>query len=69
MVVNQQHQEIDVPTVMSDLIYAITYCIGVFLSDLLQKVGNDDSVCKTARDTDVKNRLLDSVGEDKGGMI
>ena len=21
------------------------------------------------RDTDVKNRLLDSVGEDKGGMI
>ena len=23
----------------------------------------------TKRDTDVKNRLLDSVGEDEGGMI
>ena len=24
---------------------------------------------ESKRDTDVKNRLLDSVGEDKGGMI
>ena len=34
-----------------------------------QKDGNDDPVCETARDTDVKNRLLDSVGEGEGGMI
>ena len=31
--------------------------------------GNDDPICETARDTDVKNRLLDSVGEVKGGKI
>ena len=35
----------------------------------IQKGGNDDSICKTARDTDVKNRLLDSVGEGEGGKI
>ena len=35
----------------------------------IQKDGNDDSICKTARDTDVKNRLLDSVGEGEGGKI
>ena len=35
----------------------------------IQKDGNDDPICKTAKDTDVKNRLLDSVGEGKGGMI
>ena len=28
-----------------------------------------DHICKTARDTDVKNRLLDSVGEGKRDMI
>ena len=33
------------------------------------KDGNDDPICETARDTDVKNRLLDSVGEGEGGMI
>ena len=33
----------------------------------IQKDG-DDPICKTARDTDVNNRLLDSVG-DEGGMI
>ena len=27
------------------------------------------TVYTRARDTDVKNRLLDSVGEDEGGMI
>ena len=26
-------------------------------------------ICKTTRDTDVKNRLLGSVGEGEGGMI
>ena len=34
-----------------------------------QKDGNDNPVCETARDTDVKNSLLDSVGEGEGGMI
>ena len=35
----------------------------------IQKDGNDNPVCETARDTDVQNRLLDSVGEGEGGMI
>ena len=35
----------------------------------IQKDGNDDPICETARVTDVKNRLLDSVGEGEGGMI
>ena len=35
----------------------------------IQKDGNDDPICETARDTDVKNRLLDSVGDGEGGMI
>ena len=33
------------------------------------KNGNDDTICETAKETHVKNRLLDSVGEGKGGMI
>ena len=35
----------------------------------IQKDGNDDPIYETVRDTDVKNRLLDSVGEGEGGMI
>ena len=35
----------------------------------IQKDGNDDPICKTAKKTHVKNRLLDSVREGKGGMI
>ena len=35
----------------------------------IKKDGNDDPMCKRAKDTDVKNRLLDSMGEGKGGMI
>ena len=35
----------------------------------IQKDGNDNPVCERARDTDVQNSLLDSVGEGKGGMI
>ena len=35
----------------------------------IQKDGNDDPICKTARDTDIKNRLQDSMGEGEGGMI
>ena len=33
------------------------------------KDGNSDPICETARDMDIKKRLLDSVGEGKGGMI
>ena len=29
----------------------------------------NNSICKIARDTDVQNRLLDSGGEDEGGVI
>ena len=35
----------------------------------IQKDGNNDPICETARDTDVKNSLLDSVGEGEDGMI
>ena len=35
----------------------------------IQKDGNDNPIYETAKDTDVKNRLLDSVGEGQGGMI
>ena len=35
----------------------------------IQKDDNNDPICETARDTDVQNSLLDSVGEGKGGMI
>ena len=35
----------------------------------IQKDGNDEPICETAGLTDVKNRLLDSVGEGEGGMI
>ena len=35
----------------------------------IQKDGNDDPICETAKDTDIKNRLLDSVGEGEGGTI
>ena len=35
-----------------------------------KKDGNDNPICKTEkRDTDVQNRLLDSVGEGEGGMF
>ena len=33
------------------------------------KDGNDDPICETAKETHVKNRLLDSVEEGEGGMI
>ena len=35
----------------------------------IQKDGNYNPVCETARDTDVQSRLLDSEGEGEGGMI
>ena len=40
----------------------------IIQSEINQKDGNDDPICKAARDTDVKNRLLDYLGEGKGGM-
>ena len=44
------------------------YCILMYIYGI-QKDGNNDPICKAARDTDIKNRLLDSVGEGEGGMI
>ena len=35
----------------------------------IQKDGYDNPVCKTAKETDVQNSLLDSVEEGEGGMI
>ena len=35
----------------------------------LQKERNDNPICKTAKETNVQNRLLDYVGEGKGEMI
>ena len=35
----------------------------------IQKYANDDPISETIRDIDVKNSLLDSVGEGKGGII
>ena len=35
----------------------------------IQKDDNDNPECETAKETDVQNRLLDSVGEGEGGMI
>ena len=35
----------------------------------IQEDGNNNPVCKTAKETDIQNSLLDSVGEGEGGMI
>ena len=35
----------------------------------IQKDGNDDTICETAKETQMYRSLLDSVGEGKGGMI
>ena len=35
----------------------------------IQKDGNDDPIWETTKETDIKNRLLDSVGEGEGGVI
>ena len=35
----------------------------------IKKDGNDNPVCEIAKETDVYNSLLDSVGEGEGGMI
>ena len=43
--------------------YIKAYIYGIY------KDGNNDPICETARDTDVKNKLLDSVGEGERGML
>ena len=43
------------------------YCILMHIYGI-QKDDTDDPTCKAA-DTDVKNRLLDSVEDGEGGMI
>ena len=35
----------------------------------IQKDVNNDPICEIAKETQIKNRLLDSVGEGEGGMI
>ena len=35
----------------------------------VQKDGNNDPICETAKETHIKDRLLDSVGEGECGMI
>ena len=44
------------------------YSILTYIYEIYKDV-NDDPICKTARDPEVKNRLLYYVGEGKGGMI
>ena len=45
------------------------YSIPMHIYGIL-KDGNDNPICKTGkRDTDVQNRLSDSVGEGEGGMF
>ena len=35
----------------------------------IQKDDNDEPICKAAKETDVKNKLLHYVGKGEGGMI
>ena len=45
------------------------YCILIHIYGI-QKDGTSDPTCRATKgDRDVKNRLLDSVGEGEGGMI
>ena len=41
----------------------LTHIYGIY------KDGNNDPICDSKRDTDVKNRLLDSMGESESWMI
>ena len=36
---------------------------------VIQKDGNDNPVCETAKETQMYRSLLDSMGEGEGGMI
>ena len=44
------------------------YCILTHIYGIY-KDGNNDPICEIEKETDVKNRLLDSMGEGEGGMI
>ena len=44
-------------------LYIFLYISGI------QKDGNNNATCMAAKQTDVKNRFLDSEREDEGGMI
>ena len=46
-----------------DKYHIVTHIYGI------QKDGSDDPTCRAAKETDIKNILLDSVGEGEGGMI
>ena len=48
--------------------YKDQYSILTHIYGLL-KDGNSSPKCKTEKDTDMQNRLLDPVGEGEGGMI
>ena len=41
----------------------LTHTYGIY------KDGKDNPICETVKDTDIKNRLWDSVGEGEGRMI
>ena len=45
------------------------YCILMHIYGIQKNVTNDPTCKATKGDTDVKNRLLDLVGEGEGGMI
>ena len=46
------------------------YSILTYIYMEFRKMGNDDWIMRDSkRDTDVQNRLSDSVGEGEGGMI
>ena len=57
------------PIIQSEVSQKEYYSILIHIYGI-QKDGNDDPLMQDSkRDTDVKNRLLDSVGEGEGGMI
>ena len=39
------------------------------VNTITKDICNDNPICKTEKDTDVQNRLWDSVGEGEGGMF
>ena len=58
------------PIIQSEVSQKHKYCILMHIYGI-QKDSNDGPIHKrdSKRDTDVKNRLLDSGGEGEGGMI
>ena len=58
------------PIIQSDVSQKEKYQYGILTHIYgIQKDGNDDLMGRTTKETDVKNRLLDSGGEGEGGMI